>query len=540
MAENSARPAGMFIRQSSGLVRELGVGSAFGINLGSIQPTGIGFFFFVILAGYPGSDLTVPVIIVFFIAVLLSLVYAQLLAAIPRSGSDFIYSSRILHPAVGAAVGVGFFIAAMIAVPGVNITVLANTYLPFIFQTFGNLLGASALTTFATTLTGKGATLIVSLIIVVITTGLLAVRVSTLARITFWAVVLGIVSVLLLIAEFALHSPQAFQTAFNDHAASANAYSQIISRAHGAGLHTGVQWGEVFGSMALVGGLYGGGAFATYTGGELRRPAWTFRLSTLAALAVMLVLTLVAWLVFRHTVGLDFAQSAAYLSTNDPTAYARIAGNVTAYVPSYALVIGTDPVSKVIIAIGFAAGVLSLILAGALILTRLLFALSFDQVIPAFVADVRPKSHIPLNAALIVGFFMLVTTILVVFTSIISATRNMFLILIAIYMLSSLCAAILPWRRKDLYSVAPKVLGPERLFGVPTVTLVGVASLILQGVLFYYEATQTQVSGGYDAVSIACLVVGSLLGLAFYFVSRMLLRRRGLNLDLAMRELPPE
>ena len=65
--------------------------------------------------------------------------------------------------------------------------------------------------------------------------------------------------------------------------------------------------------MALVGGLYGGGAFATYTGGELRRPAWTFRLSTLSALAVMLVLTLGAWLVFRHTVGLDFAQSAAYL-----------------------------------------------------------------------------------------------------------------------------------------------------------------------------------------------------------------------------------
>ena len=540
MGESTVEPKGLFVRQSSGLVRELGVGSAFGINLGSIQPTGIGFFFFVVLAGYPGSDLTVPLLLVFGIAVLLSLAYAQLLAAIPRSGSDYVYVSRILHPALGAAVGIGFFIAVLLAVPGVNITVLADTYLPFIFQTLGQVTGVQGLESFATGMAGKGAVLIVSVIVILITTGLLAVRASTLARITFWCVIVGIVSVLLLILEFAIHTPQAFRTAFDSATGNSNAYAQVIQKAQSAGLHTGVQWGQVFGSMALVGGLYGGGAFATYTGGELRRPAWTFRLSTLAALAVMLVLALGSWLVFRHTVGLDFAQAAAYLSTNDPAAYAKVAGNVTAYIPSYALLIGTDPVSKVLIAIGFAAGVLSLIFAGALILTRLLFALSFDQLLPSAVADVRPRTHIPLNAALIVGVGMVICAVLVIYTSVLSATRNTFLILDAIYMLSSLCAAILPWRRKELYAAAPKVLGWERIFGVPTVSIVGFASFALQGLLLFLQATQTQVSGGYDAVSIITVLVCALLGFVFYAVSWIRMRARGLDLDLALKELPPE
>jgi len=263
-------------------------------------------------------------------------------------------------------------------------------------------------------------------------------------------------------------------------------------------------------------------------------------LSTLAALAVMLVLALGSWLVFRHTVGLDFAQAAAYLSTNDPAAYAKVAGNVTAYIPSYALLIGTDPVSKVLIAIGFAAGVLSLIFAGALILTRLLFALSFDQLLPSAVADVRPRTHIPLNAALIVGVGMVICAVLVIYTSVLSATRNTFLILDAIYMLSSLCAAILPWRRKELYAAAPKVLGWERIFGVPTVSIVGFASFALQGLLLFLQATQTQVSGGYDAVSIITVLVCALLGFAFYAVTRIRMRARGLDLDLALKELPPE
>lgn len=540
MAKGTVEPQGLFVRQSSGLVRELGVGSAFGINLGSIQPTGIGFFFFVVLAGYPGSDLTVPLLLVFGIAVLLSLAYSQLLAAIPRSGSDYVYTSRILHPALGAAVGIGFFIAVVIAVPGVNITVLADTYLPFIFQTLGQLTGSHGLTSFATTLAGHGATLIVSVIVVVVTTALLALRASTLARITFWCVVLGIVSVLLLILEFAIHTPQAFQTAFNSATGNSSAYQQMIQKAQSAGLHTGVHWGEVFGSMALVGGLYGGGAFATYTGGELRRPAWTFRLATLAALGAMLVLALGAWLVFRHTVGLEFAQAAAYLSTNDPHTYAQVAGNVTAYIPSYALLIGTDPVSKVLIAIGFSAGVLSLIFAGALILTRLLFALSFDQLLPSAVADVRPRTHIPLNAVVIVGVAMLICAVLVIYTSVLSATRNTFLILDAVYMLSSLCAAILPWRRRELWAAAPKVLVWERIAGIPTVTIVGIASFLLQGLLLVLQATQTQVSGGYDAVSIITLLVCALLGFVFYAVSRVRMRAKGLDLDLALKELPPE
>jgi hypothetical protein len=104
----------------------------------------------------------------------------------------------------------------------------------------------------------------------------------------------------------------------------------------------------------------------------------------------------------------------------------------------------------------------------------------------------------------------------------------------------SLCAAILPYRRRDLYESSPKILA-ARLGSVPLTTIVAIISLCVQGTLFYIAATNDSISGGYDFGSVATLIGIGLAGIVAYVISRIyLLRIKGVDLDLAMKELPPD
>ena len=529
---------GLFVRKSSGLVREIGLRDAFAINMAGVNPTGIGFFFFVILAGFPGTNLTWPIILTLGAAILLSAVYSQLTATMPRSGADYVYISRIFHPFLGAAVGVAYFIVLALTL-GANVAVLVDTYLPSCFQTLGSVFHVSALTSFGNDLAGHTGAVIGSCVVMLAIGILMLRRVQLAARATFWAFVLGLVAVAILVFEFLFHTSGAFRTAFDHHVGSGQAYSALIASANHQGIRTGVHWSAVWASVALAFGLYGGATYANFTGGELSRPGWTYRLSTFACLAVAFVATLAAWLTLEHTVGLRFLQASASLSTNDPTAYGKLAGGISAYVPSYGLLIAGDPVTKILIAIGFPAGVFSLCVAVALIMSRILFALSFDRVLPTAVANVRPKTHAPLTASVITIVAGILTAVLTIETTILTVTRNSYLALVFIFALSSLAATLMPWIRPDLYGQAPRMLGPDRK-GIPAITLIGAVSTVVWSLLLYLAATKTQVSGGYDAGSIITLAVMCLAGGLCYLISRGWLKTKGVSLDLAMHKLPPE
>jgi amino acid transporter len=530
---------GLFVRKSSGLVRELGIREAFALNMSGVNLAGgIGFFFFVILAGFPGTDLTWPIVISLVGALLLSAAYSQLAATMPRSGADFVYLSRVFHPGIGAAAGIAL-VSFLLLNLAVNAVELANTYIPSVFQTLGSVLHSTGLKTFSSDLAGKGQSMVVAAIVLAGVAALMTRHVGIIARSMFAGFVISFVATVAIILEFLLHGHGAFVHAFNSHVGDTHGYSRLIAAARHAGATTGVHWSEVISSLALVFGLYLGATYANINGGELRRAGRTFRASTFLSLGVSFVLVLLAWLTLRGMAGLSFLQSSAFLSANDPTHYAKLAGDVTAYVPSYVLVVAGDPVTKILVSVGFAVGQLMIVVVCALAASRLLFALAFDRVLPTKVADVRAKSHIPVVAIAIVSVVGAGLTFLTIETTVLTATRNSYLMVSAVFALSSIAAAVIPWRRRDLYERSPKMFG-NRILGVPAVTWLGGLSAIFWIYATYAGATKTQVSGGYSTSSVIVLAVMSLGGAVCYAVSRHNMRARGLDLSLAMHELPPE
>jgi basic amino acid/polyamine antiporter, APA family len=112
VSETISQPAGrrLFTRQASGLVREVSVSNALFFNTAAFVGTGVGWYpVFYTLAFIPvGSVLFTTygwgAVIVGAFCVLLALIYASLSSVMPRSGGDYVFTTRLI-PSVGPFLG---------------------------------------------------------------------------------------------------------------------------------------------------------------------------------------------------------------------------------------------------------------------------------------------------------------------------------------------------------------------------------------------------------------------------------------------------
>jgi hypothetical protein len=117
--------------------------------------------------------------------------------------------------------------------------------------------------------------------------------------------------------------------------------------------------------------------------------------------------------------------------------------------------------------------------------------------------------------------------------------RNLLLVIYMISAVTGLVGMALPYVKKDLWAASPKVLG-DRWFGIPSLTVTSALTVIAMGGGAVIIATQPRISGGFDTASIITLVVIATVGVVLYGLARLRTRRAGIDLGLAMRELPPE
>jgi amino acid transporter len=105
-ASTSTTPK-LFVRQSSGLVRNVSVTNALFFNVAAFVGVGLTLYpIFYSLAGVPVwkhglSEYGWAAVIAGLFCILLSLIFASLTSVMPRSGGDYVFTSRILHPFLG-------------------------------------------------------------------------------------------------------------------------------------------------------------------------------------------------------------------------------------------------------------------------------------------------------------------------------------------------------------------------------------------------------------------------------------------------------
>jgi amino acid transporter len=257
------------------------------------------------------------------------------------------------------------------------------------------------------------------------------------------------------------------------------------------------------------------------------------------AIAVAGGVLILMWISLRHLAGFDFLRSAEFLSTVKPGSYEHFT-SVFPEGTELFLMISKDPVSKIVASGGIAAGAIVQGLACLFVASRLIFAMSFDRLLPTKAAYVSDRTHAPIVAlavsAVIAGVFVYLGTHGTILGDIF---RNAVVLTAVVFLMTSIGATLFPFVRRDLYRSSPKAFG-ESWFGLPPVTVIGGIASIVMALLLYTIVSHDEISGGFTTVSTITLIVSFTIGLAFYFGSRLYSRTRGIDLSLAMTELPPE
>src|SRR5579862_162043 len=98
----------LFVRQSSGLVRDVSVTNAMFFNIAAFVGVGLTLYpifytlpFVPVWTYGPFSEYGWAAIVAGLFCVILAFIFASLTSVMPRSGGDYVFTSRILHPALG-------------------------------------------------------------------------------------------------------------------------------------------------------------------------------------------------------------------------------------------------------------------------------------------------------------------------------------------------------------------------------------------------------------------------------------------------------
>ena len=98
---------GLFLRKATGLVRDVSATDAFLLNAVGMN-VGLGALFMLQQAPafFPNGNMVVAAIIgTLVMAFSIQWVYSEFSAAMPRSGGDYVFTSRAIHPFVGWLLG---------------------------------------------------------------------------------------------------------------------------------------------------------------------------------------------------------------------------------------------------------------------------------------------------------------------------------------------------------------------------------------------------------------------------------------------------
>ena len=545
-SSTTGKAQGLFTRQSSGLVRELGIPAATGIALASVAVVNTFINFYSGLFNFTKVDMILPLLLAALIWFVAMFAYKYLLQAIPRAGGEYIYMSRIISPAVGTMIGIATAV-------GFSYTLSANAnfaaaYVPFGLTSLGAAFNSSALTSAASSISSTTTCLTVTCSpgLVVCAVGLLVIvglasvfSLRRIAQVILALVIFQVVAFLVLGWLLVTHSHTDFVNALGSFSSHPTAYGDVINLAKKNGIPLGVDVGASILVVPFMVLNYNGVLYSYYVGGELKRPGSTYIWASVISLALLIVVWVGVWLLMLNTIGLDFMQSQAQVGGS--AAY----GNITSLQANagglgYGLVLSGDPISKILIGLAVPAAELAVDLAFVAVVTRVIFALAFDRMLPIGLAKVSERNASPVNAIILAVVVGIGFTILGSVLNIANISANLALFFALVLLAGSIAATALPYRRPELI-YKPGTNDVERFAGIPTATIWGAISTLLALFTVGVIIAKPNVFGAFSIASVGSLVVIFISGPIIYTIARrMRLSSSSIDMRLAMRELPPE
>jgi amino acid transporter len=317
-------------------------------------------------------------------------------------------------------------------------------------------------------------------------------------------------------------------------------YDQVIPAAHAAGF-TGANAAFSFSATLLmlpwVFFVVGYAQGSAQIGGEVKRASRSQYFAMVGGVLINGLVLAIIVLLTTHAVGTSWLRSVDYLAVNDPTKLG-IPGGLSPGVNFLVALMTHNTVLLALLGIGFVIWALMGTPLSELQATRYMLAWGLDRSGPQWLGRVNDRVHTPVAAIVfctVTGEIALLALINIAQASLLGAL----LAQIAAFILVCVAGIAFPYRLKDLWESA----GGRRILGVPAVALAGVAGAIALGALLILFIFNKSISAQFAVtahLSIEFMVGVVVVGILWYIGAYLVNKRRGINLNLAYKEIPPE
>lgn len=529
-------PTGTFVRDATGLVRQIGPWSALAIAVGSIAIGGGFIAFFYMLGVFPRAYLPATLLLGLISSFLLGACYVQLVCSMPRTGGDYVFTSRLVHPAVGASIGGAEFLL-FATFPAFWAATFSTGSFQAALASFGQMVSWHGLEHFAnvTIASGKGHFYLIGMILIAILTVAVIWSTRLGARILSVCFVGGVLTLVVGLIVLITHNNHDFIAAFNSNYKGKATYQSVIAAGTKVGYTGGFTVGNTLGALPYAALLIWGFSWAAYPAGELRSVSKTIRWSVYGSATLVMLFYLVTAIAANSVLGARFLGAANFLSTQHAGLYTVPDGpSMTLYTN---MLTGSSVVHFIIDLIPVFAEI-GLITVYLMTTSRILFALSFDRILPH---GIRALSRwgTPGVAILATAISIAAVFSLAIFTSVLAVWSNGTLGLAIVYVVISIAVLSLVYRHRDIWDAGPRTL-TRRVLGAPLISIVAVLSAAFALLIVVLAIVKPLGIGPLNWKSVVALVVCFGWGAIVYYWLRASYTRQGINLSAVLTEIPPE
>jgi len=520
----------IFVRRSSGLLREMNSKYAFSIN---VLSAGFFYSFLYVIWGaalFPGANLAIAALIGIVLNIPIALLYYYFTVVMPRSGGDYIWLSRTLLPIVGFVLNLGMIFAMLIWL-GSDIPIAIGDGLAPMLYALGLTTGHAAY--FSLSHAVNNATVIVLITVLwLLLVGLILTRkTKILGRVLLGFFLTAVASDIIFMVSAVTLGHTAFVNNFNKY--SGMNYNNLMSL--GASLHYPLssQVAATLFSTVYIYLNFLGVVFTAYYSGEMKNVQksgyYSIVLSTVFFGFIIAAMYAVEYYVF----GFGFTQTIALLSQTGNPAWKLPFSPYPNFLMMFCY---PSPVIGIIVTIGFMVNMFAAMPAYLFVATRNLFSYSFDRILPSWFAKIS-KGGAPYVSSIFITIIGLLIALLYIYTVAFEYFLYSTTLMLIIYAVVGAMAIFFPFTKKGIFESAPSFI-KKKIGRIPVFSIIGLtgSASALYGVIASFLPA---FGGVMSPASLAFTFSIYIIGIIVYTIAHYYRKAKGMPLEYSFKEVPP-
>jgi amino acid transporter len=517
----------VFVREATGLVRDVGAWSSF-MAVIALVTGGVPVLWVATMYTAPGANWPLAYFVAFLPTLMMAGMFTLIGMSMPRSGGDYVFTTRSINPYIGF---VNYWGVAIAFVLNLGIfSYYTGTYIGYVLAGLGAFYNSPSIAGLGTYLIEPYPSFALAAAVIIISCFLSMIRPRHTWGLVLYSGIISLVATVVMFGALAFINQNGFAAAYNSFMSNSTAYQAVITQ--GGLAPSGNPMLALGAALPFVWFAYTWYNLPTTWSGEMKNVKKSMPIAIIGSIAAIAVYYIVFSILVTHAFGQPFLDNWTSLAASGSAPISGVGG----FIPFFALLYYNSPALYLIMFIALWLPIFFEFPPLIIAQTRYLFAWAFDRILPEKVASVSERFHTPMVATVIVSIAGIAAAGLMALLPNSGEFASLSFTMFSFgFIIPALAAVVFPFRKKQIYENSFVV---KKKFILPLISWLGLGAAVYL-VISTWLASQ---SGTLPIDNFSMTMYGTIyaLGIIVLVIGYFRAKSKGLPLELVFKEIPPE